>query len=56
MSEDLLHLVKAEHELNMLKAFLVAKLTGYCGITHSELQTICIMLGVILVKEEKPDE
>lgn len=56
MSEDLLHLVKAEHELNLLKNFLAGKLHGYCGISHSELENLCMMLGIIEPKEEKPVE
>lgn len=54
--EDLLYLVKAEHELGMLKKFLADKLTKYSGITHSELETICTMLGITKKKEEQPDE
>ena len=50
------HLVRTEHELGMLKKFLADKLTKYSGITHSELETICTMLGITKKKEEQPDE
>ena len=49
-------LCKAEHELDLLKNFLAGKLRGYCGISHSELINLCMMLGIIEPKEEKPGE
>ncbi len=52
MSEDLLYLVKAEHELNLLKEFLSVKLQRCGGISQSELENICIMFGIIQLKEE----
>ena len=49
-------LVKAEHEVTLLKRLLAEKLRSYSGITYSELETICTMLGITKAKEEKPDE
>lgn len=46
MSNDLLYLVQAEHELKLLKAFLANKLARYGGIKHEELENICTMFGI----------
>ena len=56
MSEDLLYLVKAEHELELLKNYLAGKLRRYGGISQSELENLCIMFGIIQLKEDDTDE
>lgn len=46
MEEKELHsLIKEANQLNMLKQLFRDKLNHYNGITHSELENVCIMLG-----------
>lgn len=56
MSEDLLYLVKAEHELELLKNYLAEKLRSHGGISQSELENICIVFGIIQFKGDVTDE
>lgn len=44
-------LVAAAKEAKMLRNLLHLKLKSYCGLSHSELEDICIMLDMIEEKE-----
>lgn len=46
-------LVSAAKEAEMLKMFLAFNRERYCGLTHAELENLCVMLGIA---EEKEDE
>lgn len=49
-------LVREAHEARLLKQLMATKLTKYSGIKHDELETICVMFGIIEPKEEQPVE
>ncbi len=49
--KDLHSLVKEAHEAKLLKNLLAAKLRGYGGIKHDELESLCIMFNIIIPKD-----
>lgn len=44
--QDIEMLIAEAHEAKLLKQLLEAKLYGYGGIRHDELEMICAMFGI----------
>ena len=40
------NLIEEARDAVLLKVYLLRKLTGYNGITHSELTDLCAMFGI----------
>ena len=44
--DDFKKLIEEARDAVLLKAYLLRKLTGFAGITHSELTDLCTMFGI----------